>query len=202
MRIALMLMCCLAFPALADDTALETLQQRLAGMHALRGSFEQRVVSATGAELERSSGTLSLLQPDFFRWHILQPDEQLLLAAGGNLWHYDVELETVTRRDIPVDSPYSPLAILGGDSERLGNHYSVESTGEQAWRLVPTFAEPDFTAIVLRFDGAVPVSMEVTDQLERTTLISFGGLEINPPLAPADFDFSPPPGVDVYDHER
>jgi outer membrane lipoprotein carrier protein len=142
-----------------------------------------------------------MLQPNFFAWHIRTPDEQILLAVGGDLWHYDVELETATRRDIPRDSPFSPLAILGGDTAQLRRHYEVLALGKGLWQLKPRFESADFSAIVLEFSAGLPGRMEITDLLERTTEISFADVERNPGLSASDFSFEPPPGVDIYDHE-
>ncbi len=202
MRLFVSLLLCLASAAVADEAAMASLQQQLAGIQGLRGNFQQQLVSSEGVELEQSSGNFRLLQPDYFAWEIRAPDEQLLLAAEGSLWHHDVELETVTRRNISPDNPYSPLTILGGDRARLQQHYRVERIGKQAWRLLPIFADPDFSAIALTFDGNVPAMMEIFDPLERRTVIRFANVQLNPPLGPADFHFEPPPGVDIYDHER
>jgi outer membrane lipoprotein carrier protein len=117
------------------------------------------------------------------------------------LWHYDVELETVTQRRIPPGNPYSPLEILAGDSELLAQHYQVESLAANSWRLVPIFGDSDFVAITLTFDGALPQAMDVLDPLDRTTHIEFNGLLLNPVLSDADFEFVPPAGVDVYQHD-
>jgi outer membrane lipoprotein carrier protein len=39
--------------------------------------------------------------------------------------------------------------------------------------------------------------MELTDHFGQTTVLRFGALERNAPLAPADFRFVPPKGADV-----
>jgi outer membrane lipoprotein carrier protein len=186
----------------AQSAPLVDLQQRLAGIESLSGTFRQTLVSMEGEPLEHSSGHFRLLQPAYFSWQIELPDQQLLLAAQGVLWHYDVELETVTRRNIPPDNPYSPLEILAGDSQTLGEYYQVESLGPDSWRLLPNFESGDFLAITLKFNGQLPLSMDVLDPLQRVTQIVFGQLEHNPGLSAADFVFVPPDGVDVYSHER
>ncbi len=185
----------------AQDVSLSELQQRLAGIDSLSGTFQQTLVSMEGEPLEQSSGHFMLLKPNYFSWQIELPDQQLLLAAEGVLWHYDVELETATRRNIPPDNPYSPLEILAGDSQTLGEYYQVESLGPDTWQLLPKFESGDFLAITLSFDGQLPLSMDILDPLQRVTRIVFEHLEHNPGLSAADFVFVPPDGVDVYSHE-
>ena len=182
----------------ADQAALNALSARLSALGSLRSDFQQTLLSTEGRVLEQSSGKLLLLQPGYFRWHILEPDEQLLIAAEGTLWHYDVDLETITRRSVPTDNSHTPLAVLGGSGEALAEQYQVEAVGEQSWRLVPRAESADFTALVLQFDGDRPVLMTVEDPLLRSTEIRFVNTELNPLLTADDFSFVPPPGVDVY----
>ncbi|MEP5764715.1 MAG: outer membrane lipoprotein chaperone LolA [Halieaceae bacterium] len=184
----------------ADSSA--ALEARLAQVRSLEGDFAQELFGDDGKLLEQSSGRFRLLKPGFFSWHIFQPDEQLLVAAGPSLWHYDVELETATRRDIPAGNPTSPLTILGGDSAELAQHYLVQALGEQSWQLRPRSADAEYSAIAIVFDGELPARMEIEDVLQRRTVIHFSAVQADTALQPADFDFQPPPGVDVYDNER
>ena len=185
----------------ADQAAMIELNARLTPRGRMRSEFQQTLLSTDGRMLEQSSGELLLLQPGYFLWHILEPDEQLLIASEGILWHYDVDLETITRRHIPADNSHTPLAVLGGAGDALGEQYQVIAAGEQAWRLVPRSEDADFTALVLQFDGDKPVRMIVEDPLRRSTEIRFVNIELNPPLSADDFFFEPPPGVDVYNND-
>lgn len=182
--------------------AAETLQQRLGGLRGLTGEFEQTLYSRDGDVLEQSSGRFSLLRPGYLSWHIQAPDEQLLLAANETLWHYDVELETATRRRIPAGNPTSPLTILGGDSDELETWYRVQALGEDSWSLEPRFDDAEFARVELSFERGLPVEMRILDSLGRRTLISLGGLDPTAVLNPEDFAFEPPPGIDIYDSDE
>ena len=201
MRSLLLLLYFLALPLAAGPNATDSLAAKLSALHSLSGDFRQQLLSAAGEQLETSSGTFSLLRPGYLRWHITRPDQQLLLAAAGAFWHYDVELETATYRSLPTDSPVSPLAVLGADVTQLAALYQVEQSAPAEWRLLPRFENADFTALKLVFDAALPVSMTVYDPLERETRIHFENLRLNPPLQAQDFHFEPPPGVDIYRRE-
>jgi chaperone LolA len=188
----------LLVPAIQAEPSL---QERLGAIKSLEGEFSQRILAENGEELERSSGRFRLLHPGFFSWHIQTPDEQLLLATGDSLLHYDVELETATRRQVGEGQSRGPLEILGGDGQDLHEHYQVEQTGHDSYRLQPVVAGGDFSSLHLTFDGELPVRMTVEDQLRQTTIIEFSEVRLNPPLGAADFEFSPPEGVDLYYHE-
>jgi outer membrane lipoprotein carrier protein len=185
-------------PAAVAESPLLTLQGLLANMESLSGNFTQQVFSSDSDLLETSSGAFALLRPGYFMWHIKMPDEQLLMAGFDGLWHYDVELETATRRPMPADDSASPLAVLGGDSSVLGEHYVVEQIAPSEFRLLPIAQRNDFTVLELRFEDGLPVAMQVQDPLQRSTTILFTQLQRNPSLFPSDFEFDPPTGVDIY----
>jgi outer membrane lipoprotein carrier protein len=188
--------------ALTTPVPADTLENRLAGVSSLAGRFQQTLFSREGEALEESSGTFSLLRPGYLSWHILEPDEQLLLASNETLWHYDVELETATRREIPAGNPTSPLTILGGDSTVLVQWYRVEQLSEERWQLEPRFEGAEFTSVELGFAGGLPVEMQIRDNLGRSTVISLTELDTREGLSPADFAFEPPAGIDIYSSDE
>lgn len=188
--------------AVADAAKLQTL---LRGIESLRGRFVQQMYSEEPRQLlETSTGRFDMLQPGYLRWHILEPEEQQLVAADGYLWHYDVELETATRRLFDAKAPQSPLAILAGDGNNLLDHYEVielaSTQSERSWLLEPLFEKTEFKQVTVVFRAKLPARMEVLDPLERTTTIVFQDLQLNPPLTGDSFSFTPPPGTDVYEH--
>jgi outer membrane lipoprotein carrier protein len=191
--------CLVSVGVLADPA--DDLQLRLKPLSSLQGAFEQQVMSTDGEVLENSSGRFMLLRPGYFYWQIEAPDQQLLIAAGEGLWHYDADLETATHRDISKAGEHSPLAILSDTSDNLADTYYVREAGPGRYRLEPRGEDREFLAVTLSFTDAVPVAMEVEDRLQQITRISFGAVEMNGALEPGDFAFEPPPGVDVYYHD-
>ena len=179
--------------------APQDLLQRLAGIRSLRGAFRQVLHSPEGEALEESRGRFSLLQPASILWRIDYPDRQRLIVDGETLWHYDEDLAAATRRPFDPTHPASPLAVLGGDGAALSAHYGIAPLGPEAWELQPRFKSPDFLAIRIYFAGPVPARMEVFDPLERRADIHFQQVELNPGINAAEFQFTPPPGVDVFD---
>ena len=82
MRCRVILGCyALLLSAALQADVLETLAER----EGMAGQFTQEIISPEGEVLERSSGSFGLLRPHFFRWEILTPDSQLLLADGETL---------------------------------------------------------------------------------------------------------------------
>jgi chaperone LolA len=186
----------------ASLTSADTLQDRLAAVTSLAGHFQQTLLSGEGEVLEQSSGAFSLLRPGFLSWHILEPEEQWLLASGETLWHYDVELETATRRRIPAGNPTSPLTILGADSALLAQWYRVEQLSAERWQLLPSFDNAEFASVELGFAGGLPAEMLIRDNLGRSTVISLTELDAARSLSPAEFAFEPPAGIDIYSSDE
>ena len=186
-------------PLVFADTSL---QQRLGPIHSLAGDFSQRVLAEDGAELERSSGQFKLLQPGYFSWHIQNPDEQLLLASGSTLLHYDVELETATERQLGDTEGRGPLAILSGDEAELTRLYTIEQISDTSYRLLPRNTRGDVVELILSFEADLPREISVSDRLRQTTVIRFDAVQLNPTLVAEDFHFEPPAGVDLYFNER
>ena len=176
------------------------LQHQLAAIGSLSGRFEQRVVDESGTELEVSNGRFKVLQPGYFYWAIESPDEQLLIANGKTLVHYDAELETATERAMDEQQSGSPLAIFADAGAGLEEHYDVSVTERGSYLLKPRVDAGSFVEVELRLNADVPRNMRVLDALGNTTHIEFSQVKLNPSLEPAEFTFVPPAGVDFYRH--
>lgn len=203
LQFALLALCLMAGPARAGDEATAALAERLAGISQLSGAFNQSQREA-GAEgkLIHSRGRFRLLRPDYFAWVIESPDRQQIIADGRYLWHYDLDLETVTRRPLDGADMRSPLQVLAGDYEALQRDYQVTETGRGRYTLEPESASPAFRQFTLVFAGNMLSGMEIVDNLGQSLLIEFSALDSEPGLTAGDFDFELPEGVDFFDHEQ
>jgi outer membrane lipoprotein carrier protein len=179
----------------ADEAELWGL---LAAQDAAIGQFEQELLDEEGELLERSSGSYAVLRPGYFRWEIEDPDRQLLLVSGDTLWHYDLDLETATRRSTGGDSTFAPLELLGGDPQALRERFRVTVLGAQHYRLEPTYANAGFAAVELRWDGDRLRAMHVIDRSGQRLLLDLVPTQSPAALTPADFDFTVPEGVEVF----
>ena len=105
--------------------------QTLAAREGMAGQFTQEIISPEGEVLERGNGNFSLLRPHFFRWEILAPDSQLLLANSHQLTQIDWDLEVVVERPI-VETASSPLQWLLASRARLDAAFNISLTGDTA----------------------------------------------------------------------
>ncbi|MFO7551804.1 MAG: outer-membrane lipoprotein carrier protein LolA [Haliea sp.] len=194
-------LCLLLAPALRAEPVDELLQA-LQGIERLQGEFHQRQYAPDGSVSAESTGRFKLLRPGYFAWEINSPDSQLIVANPEYLWHHDRDLETVTRRPVAGSEAMTPLQVLGGDGEVLRRDYAVSRDADGRFVLQPHNPDAGFLQLALTIAGAEVRGMEVLDNLNQQVVIEFTALDTTSPLAPMDFDFSPPPDADLLYNEE
>ena len=132
---------------LARADAPEQLAARLADTESASGRFVQTVTAGSSAS-QVSRGQFRLLRPSYFAWEIDAPDSQLLIADTEYLWHFDRDLETVTRRPIATQGQATPLQVLGGDVTALRDNYAISSPSTDTFALTPLAAGQGFKQLM------------------------------------------------------
>jgi chaperone LolA len=191
-------------PASAADATLDAgraqVEKFLQGLEGLQANFEQSLSDRSGKTIEQSRGTLALRRPNRFRWDYREPYQQVIVADGSRIWLYDSDLEQVTVRKLDDTLAGTPAMLLSGE-QRLDDNFRVvlvtKERNVQWVRMEPKREDTDFRWVRLGFIGEQLGFMELADKLGQTTLLSFDHLERNPPLDPARFNFTVPPGADV-----
>lgn len=187
----------LAFAAGADPAADGELWVRLDAQSQASGHFQQALYGDDGELLERSSGRYAVLRPGYFRWHIEAPDRQQIVVAEGVLWHYDVGLATASQRRLDPGGQFSALDLLASDSDELAGRFRVDPVTDNRYRLTPLFPQAGFSVVELVWDDRHLVGMDVVDRSGQELRLVLTPDEAPTPLAPEDFHFEPPAGVDV-----
>lgn len=192
--------CVLAGFARAEDSAAtDQLLARLSHISQLQGDFRQRQFGDGDAVLSESSGTFKLLRPYFFSWRIESPDSQLIVANAEYLWHYDIDLQTVTRHPVAGNVEASPLQILGGDESALRDQYAVSQDSDSTFTLTPSGEGHSFRRLTVTFSGDTIDRMDIVDKLGQRVIVDFQRVDAKTPLSSNDFEFTPPAGdVDIF----
>ena len=192
--------CLLTAAARAQESAAtEQLLNRLDRISYVQGEFSQRQYDEAGAVLAQSSGAFSLLRPFFFSWEIQSPDRQLIVANAEYLWHYDMDLQTATRRPVVGNVEASPLQILGGDESALREQYVVTQDSDNRFTLTPNEDGHSFRRLTVTFAADGIRQMDIIDKLGQRVVVDFEKLDTQTPLTSNDFEFTPPPGdVDLF----
>lgn len=201
-RLAQMLMCaCMAFyGAAASSSQHEVLDNFFRTAKTYQADFKQTVLGEDMQVLQQSRGKFILERPGRFYWSYGDPQEQIIVADGEQLWVYDVGLEQVIVRPQESGLGDTPAGLLANDSGPDGA-YLIEQIGEQGgivWvSLFPKSQNSAFSQIQLGFDNGMLRFVQMLDQMEQITRVRFENIEVNSVVDPGVFALSVPEGVDV-----
>ena len=166
----------------------------------LQGRFEQSLIDAGGAIIERSSGTLEIERPGRFHWAYSEPYEQLLVADGLNVWSYDVDLAQVTVKEQAKALANTPALLLGGSEDALSQFRfdgSMEEMGTTWVRMIPVDTKSGFERMELGFIGGQLSRMVFFDNLDQKTLVALYDVTTNEPIDAERFEFAVPDDADL-----
>jgi outer membrane lipoprotein carrier protein len=188
----------------ADDANQAAARERLAGYltatQTLRASFRSVLLDERRTALAESAGRVALKRPGRFRWEYTTPSPSLLVADGESVWSFDPELEQAVVRRIDEMDGANPTQLLGGDADldRDFNVVGAYRVDNVDWvEVTPKAIASDFDTIRLGFVDGTVTMMELGDKLGQVTQILLDDVEVNQPLADAQFQFEPPPGTDI-----
>jgi len=184
------------------ESDVDDLLASLAPIKHLQGSFSQQQYGKDNLLLAESSGKFRLLRPGYFAWEILNPDSQLIIAGPEFIWHYDRDLETVTRRPVTSNAEMTPLQILGGDETALREKFEVVRKAEGVFLLTPRSADVGFKQLTLYLNKMQLTGMDIQDNLDQSVVIKFADLDSRTNLTSADFTFTPPLGADLFYYDE
>ncbi|QFU75993.1 outer membrane lipoprotein chaperone LolA [Halioglobus maricola] len=201
LAVAVLGLCFIAGIVRSEEDAAEALISQLQDVAQMSGSFSQQQFAPDADQpVSVTEGRFGLLRPGYFYWDIQSPDSQLIVADPVYVWHYDRDLETVTRRPADSGTTASPLQVLGGDVGALRENYRVDSSASDVYTLTPRSEEPGFQSLTLKLAAGQLEGMEVIDNLGQRLAISFSDVTRDAGLSVDDFQFTPPEGVDVFFH--
>jgi outer membrane lipoprotein carrier protein len=186
-------------PALAFASGLDQLKSFLGTTKYARGSFVQSVAGKAGRKPQESTGFFAFSRPGKFRWSYEKPYKQLLVSDGEKFWTYDPDLKQVTVGKIGQAIGSSPAALLAGDS--LDKNFVLTDAGSVEGydfvEAVPKAKESTFERVRIGFRKGLPLILEVRDNFGQTTTLYLNQFEVNAPLPPDVFVFTPPKGADI-----
>ena len=199
-RSKLIVVAALGLPTVAHAAAVDQLRSFLTQTQSARGDFTQRVTARAGSKPQESSGTFAFQRPGKFRWVYGKPYQQTLVADGDRLFIYDKDLNQVTVRKLTGALPASPASILFGSND-FERDFVVEDGGSRdglQWIVArPRAKDTVFDRVEIGFRDSLPAAMALTDSFGQTSILVFGKVERNPPLAADTFRFVAPAGADV-----
>lgn len=185
-----------------QQRAANKLSELLSHTQTITGSFSQLTLDSTGTQLQEAAGEMLLQRPGLFRWHTNPPLEQLLVSNGEKVWLYDPDLMQVTVQKMDQRLTHTPALLLSGDVSKISENFKItykEGGPVVDFILTPTAKDTLFDTLRLSFRNGVINDMQLLDAVGQRTNILFMGVKVNEPVAPEQFVFVAPAGVDVIE---
>jgi len=185
----------LSAPASGDPRS--DLQQRLDALSLMAADFTQAQYDTRGELLERARGRMRLARPKF-RWELVEPHRQIIVADGETLKVYDPDLEQVSVRPIKEALTDAPLAVLTGSQATLNAEYEVARPTPERFSLRPLADDALIAEIILSFDGSRLSRIDIRGPLGQRTDVRLNHFEDVSAVQPSDFELDLPEGVEVH----
>ncbi|MBS0351403.1 MAG: outer membrane lipoprotein chaperone LolA [Proteobacteria bacterium] len=186
---------CLFFQNVFADSSANNLEKLLANYHSYQASFSQINYNNKNKAAQRSQGLVYLAKPGKFRWEILKPYQQTVIANGDTVWIYDVDLAQATRQSLSKRG-FNAAQLLTEPATELSKKFTISE--EDGWfKLTPNKTDKGFKAAFLKFQNNQLVALKIINQLNQTNLFTFSQIQINPKLNTGLFNFKAPAGVKV-----
>ncbi|WP_328987301.1 outer membrane lipoprotein chaperone LolA [Thiorhodovibrio winogradskyi] len=191
----------LSLGANAAPDPVATLKDYLKDLNSLSADFRQITLTpgSSGEQTFESEGRLFLRRPGQFRWEYDKPSEQLIVADGKRVYLRDTELNQVSHRsqqaaldgtpaqllvsDRPVEEFFA-LRPLSRDDGRLWVELEPKADDSQVERLQIAFIDGQLDTLLME------------DRFGQLTRFIFTGIQRNPKLSDALFEFDRPAGGD------
>ena len=171
-----------------------------------QASFSQSVIDSGGEQIQNSSGEVWIQRPGRFRWSYQKPYSQLIVADGKQLWTYDEDLEQATVKAIDEALSSTPAMLLSGFRPLSEVVFWAEDPGNDAYRwyrLTPKEADAAVEQVRIGFDNQGELALiEVQDDFENHTRISFSNVKRNIKLDAGLFELKLPEGTDIIGPDR
>lgn len=173
--------------------AEDQLSQLLNNLQTSKANFTQTVMNSRGQILQQLTGKMAIQRPGRFRWEVMQPNRQLLIADGQRIWFYDIDLQQISIQTQKSADTDSPAALLSDSPKNLTQQFAIHPLMDvQGFTLFPKNKNALFQSITLIFEKNRLREMRLTDKLDQQTVINFSQVELNPHLPAQTFHFIMP----------
>jgi outer membrane lipoprotein carrier protein len=218
MKLFLMALLAFAFST-AHASGLDALDEFIKSTKNGRAEFVQTVTSPASSDgkagkIKLSRGTFEFLRPNRFKFIYNKPFEQSIVADGQTLWLHDVDLNQVSSRKLSSVMAGSPAALFASapNLQALQAEFTLQALSDKAsdgleWVQATPKAKGKqdngslLQSVKVGFKqtaaGVEIAALEMVDSFGQTSVIKFEKVQINTNLAPANFNFKVPAGVDV-----
>lgn len=118
-------------PSVYAQTDSELLQEKIGKFTLIHADFTQQVINPEGQVIQESMGELTISRPGNFHWQVTQPDEELIVSNGKDMWLFSPFIEQVTIMNFSDAIAGTPFALLSGADATQWENFDVKKSGNQ-----------------------------------------------------------------------
>ena len=195
-RVAVTLML-VATSVMADDAG--ELKAKLASVKLFSAHFEQTVFDIEGKKLQQSSGDMLVSRPDRFRWDTKQPDENLIVSDGSDVWLYDPFVEQVSVMKLATAVQNTPFLLITSSDPKLWDRYEILKE-DDSFTVTSKQKNQRIESLRIVFDGKSQISrFEVNEAQGQRSEFQLSQVNQHPAVQAQTFRFTIPDGVTLDD---
>jgi outer membrane lipoprotein carrier protein len=176
-------------------------------LRSLQADFTQ-IFRGEGTEREES-GTLLLKKPRKMRWEYRSPRAKLFISDGQSVWFYLPAEKQLRKTDLrKLDDVRSPIAFLLGKTKLESELHGLSKASDLApvdpantlLRGVPQAMGGQVSEVLLEITPGFQIARIVLVEPEGgETEFRFSNWKENLELTDSQFQFTPPPGVEIME---
>ncbi|MEJ6121728.1 outer membrane lipoprotein chaperone LolA [Vibrio sp. 2-Bac 85] len=187
------------FQLASAQTDSELLQQKLAKFTTIDADFVQQVINPKGEVIQKSLGTLAIARPGNFHWQVTQPDEELIVSDGQDMWLYSPFIEQVTIMNFSDAIAGTPFALLSGADSAQWAQFNVVRKDQQ---FIVKSSDPKASTntFIFIFNKADNISEFVVQESQgQKSVFTLSNNKNNSTFAKDFFEFKIPNGIEIDD---
>ncbi|MEJ6077682.1 outer membrane lipoprotein chaperone LolA [Vibrio sp. 1-Bac 57] len=187
------------FQLASAQTDSELLQQKLAKFTTIDADFVQQVINPKGEVIQKSLGTLAIARPGNFHWQVTQPDEELIVSDGQDMWLYSPFIEQVTIMNFSDAIAGTPFALLSGADSAQWAQFNVVKKDQQ---FIVKSSDPKASTntFIFIFNKADNISEFVVQESQgQKSVFTLSNNKNNSTFAKDFFEFKIPNGIEIDD---
>ena len=181
------------------QTDSETLQNKIAKFSILNTDFVQEVFNLEGKLIQKSSGKLVISRPGNFYWEVKEPEEELIISNGKDLWLYSPFIEQVSIMNFSDAIAGTPFVLLSGANASQWNNFDVKKSGHK-FVVSNNKDKTNTNKFTFIFDDDDNVTeFRVEQEQGQKSLFKLTKKSLTAPLNNDLFEFKIPAGVEIDD---
>jgi len=181
------------------QTDRDVLQKKLAKFTVIEADFKQQVINPEGQLIQESAGKLIISRPGSFYWEVTQPDEELIVSNGQNIWLYSPFIEQVTIMNFADAIAGTPFVLLSGANARQWENFDVTQSENAFIIKHNNNASINNTFTFIFDDSDNIVEFKVEEQQGQKSIFKLTNKPISNALSHDFFEFKIPEGIEIDD---